>query len=64
MGGAEGNSTLSITSFAVPAASQQPAANKTLFAVQLTTEPMIVVRSLSRSTALAAPLRPGSGIAQ
>jgi hypothetical protein len=43
--GAVGNTTVAITWFAVPAASQQPATNKTMFAAQLSTEPMTVVRS-------------------
>jgi hypothetical protein len=50
-----------ITSFAVSAASRHPIANRTLLAVQLSTEPMVVVRSLC-STALATPLHPRSGI--
>ena len=60
--GAAGKSTAAITWFAVSAASRQPIANSTLFAVQVSTEPMAVVRSLSRSSALATPLRPGSGV--
>src|SRR5262249_35848942 len=62
--GATGSQRFSITSSAVPAASQQAAANKTLFAVQLTTEPLVVVRSRRRPTPKAWPLRPRSGIAQ
>ena len=38
--GAAGSSAAAITSLAVSAASQQPITNKTLFAVQLNTEPM------------------------